>query len=43
LKSNSIGREAWFSYYLTSVIAAALIVSLAMRDTKQYSAIGRHE
>jgi MHS family alpha-ketoglutarate permease-like MFS transporter len=39
---KSIDREAWFSYYLTSVIAVALIVSLAMRDTKQHSAIGRH-
>jgi MHS family alpha-ketoglutarate permease-like MFS transporter len=40
---KSIGREAWFSYYLTSVIAVALLVSLAMRDTKYHSAIGRHE
>src|SRR5262252_6339510 len=40
---KSIGREAWFSYYLTSVIAVALLVSLAMRDTKHHSAIGRHE
>jgi MHS family alpha-ketoglutarate permease-like MFS transporter len=40
---KSIGHEAWFSYYLTAVIAAALVVSLAMRDTKRHSAIGRHE
>ncbi|HTH01392.1 MAG TPA: MFS transporter [Vicinamibacterales bacterium] len=40
---KSIGHEAWFSYYLTSVIAVALIVSLMMRDTKHYSAIGRHQ
>jgi hypothetical protein len=33
----------WFSYYLTSVIALALIVSIMMRDTKRYSALGRHE
>jgi MHS family alpha-ketoglutarate permease-like MFS transporter len=40
---KSIGHESWFSYYLTCVIAVALLVSLAMRDTKRYSAIGRHE
>jgi len=40
---KSIGHEVWFSYYLTSVIALSFIVSLAMRDTKRYSAIGRHE
>jgi len=40
---KSIGHEAWFSYYLTAVIAIALVVSLAMRDTKQHSAINRHE
>jgi MFS transporter, MHS family, alpha-ketoglutarate permease len=40
---KSIGHEAWFSYYLTAVIAVALAVSLAMRDTKRHSAIGRHE
>jgi MHS family alpha-ketoglutarate permease-like MFS transporter len=40
---KSIGHEAWFSYYLTSVIAVALIVALTMRDTKRHSLIGRHE
>jgi MHS family alpha-ketoglutarate permease-like MFS transporter len=40
---KSIGHEAWFSYYLTGVIAIALVVSLAMRDTKRHSAISRHE
>ena len=40
---KSIGHENWFSYYLTAVIAVALIVSVIMRDTKRYSAIGRHE
>jgi len=40
---KSIGHETWFSYYLTAVIAVALLVSLLMRDTKRYSAIGRHE
>jgi MFS transporter, MHS family, alpha-ketoglutarate permease len=40
---KSIGHEAWFSYYLTSVIAVALVVSLTMRDTKKESAINRHE
>ncbi len=38
---KSIGHEAWFSYYLSSVIAISLVVSLIMRDTKRYSAIGR--
>lgn len=37
---KSIGHEIWFSYYLSSVIAIALIVSLIMRDTKRYSTIG---
>ena len=37
---KSIGHEAWFSYYLSSVIAISLVVSLIMRDTKRYSAIG---
>jgi MHS family alpha-ketoglutarate permease-like MFS transporter len=36
---KSIGHEAWFSYYLTSVIAIALLVSVTMRDTKRYSAL----
>jgi MHS family alpha-ketoglutarate permease-like MFS transporter len=40
---KSIGHESWFSYYLSSVIAVALLVSLAMRDTKRYSALDRHE
>ncbi len=40
---KSIGHEAWFSYYLTAVIAVAFAVSVAMRDTKRHSAMGRHE
>jgi MHS family alpha-ketoglutarate permease-like MFS transporter len=40
---KSIGHEAWFSYYLTAVIALALLVSITMRDTKRYSAMARHE
>jgi MFS transporter, MHS family, alpha-ketoglutarate permease len=40
---KSIGHEAWFSYYLTAVIAASLLVYIAMRDTKHRSAMGRHE
>jgi MHS family alpha-ketoglutarate permease-like MFS transporter len=40
---KSIGHEVWFSYYLSSVIAISLIVAIAMRDTKRYSAIDRHE
>jgi len=35
------GHEAWFFYYLSSLLAIALIVSLIMRDTKKYSTIGR--
>jgi len=40
---KSIGREAWFSYYLTAVIATSLVVYIGMRDTKHHSAMGRHE
>ncbi|MBO0764375.1 MAG: MFS transporter [Hyphomicrobiaceae bacterium] len=40
---KSIGRETWFYYYLTAVIAISLIVYVTMRDTKHQSAIGRHE
>ena len=43
LKFKSIGHEAWFSYYLTGVIAISFLVYAAMRDTKRHSAIGRHE
>jgi MFS transporter, MHS family, alpha-ketoglutarate permease len=39
---KSIGHEAWFSYYLTAVIATSLLVYVGMRDTKHHSAIGRH-
>ena len=28
---------------LVAVIAIALVVSIAMRDTRRYSALGRHE
>jgi MHS family alpha-ketoglutarate permease-like MFS transporter len=40
---KSIGHEAWFSYYLTAVIATSLVVYVSMRDTKHASAMGRHE
>src|SRR3954471_10615177 len=40
---KSIGHETWFYYYLTGVIAMALFVYLAMRDTRYQSAIGIHE
>lgn len=40
LMFKNIGHEAWFSYYLTCVIAISLFVALMMRDTKKYSAIG---
>src|SRR5437667_12877616 len=40
---KSIGRETWFYYYLTAVIATSLIVYVTMRDTKHQSAMGRRE
>ena len=40
---KSIGHEAWFSYYLTAVIASSLVVYVSMRDTGRESAFGRHE
>jgi MHS family alpha-ketoglutarate permease-like MFS transporter len=43
LWSKSIGYEHWFYYYLTTLIAVSLLVYVTMRDTKQHSAIGRHE
>ena len=39
---KSIGHEAWFSYYLTAVIGASLVVYVTMRDTKADSAMERH-
>jgi MFS transporter, MHS family, alpha-ketoglutarate permease len=39
---KSIGHEAWFSYYLTGVIATSLLVYLGMRDTRRHSAMDRH-
>ena len=32
---KSIGHEVWFAYYLSSVIAIALVVSIMMRDTRR--------
>src|ERR1700730_4262326 len=40
---KSVGREEWFYYYLTGMIAISLVVYLTMRDTKRHSAIGRHQ
>jgi MHS family alpha-ketoglutarate permease-like MFS transporter len=40
---KSIGHEVWFSYYLSSVIAISLIVSITMLDARRYSALDRHE
>jgi len=40
---KSIGHETWFYYYLTTVIAVSLIVSVTMRDTLRHSAMARHE
>jgi hypothetical protein len=41
--ASTFGHEVWFSYYLTCVIAVALVVALAMPDTKRHSPLGRHE
>ncbi len=38
---KSIGHEAWFSYYLSCVIAISFFVALTTRDTKRYSALER--
>jgi MHS family alpha-ketoglutarate permease-like MFS transporter len=40
---KSIGHETWFYYYLTAVIATSLAIYLNMRDTRDYSEIGRQE
>ena len=40
---KSIGHETWFYYYLTALIATSLVVYATMRDTKDHSAMGRHE
>jgi MHS family alpha-ketoglutarate permease-like MFS transporter len=40
---KSVGREEWFYYYLTAVIATSLLVYVSMRDTKHASAMHRHE
>ena len=39
---KSIGHETWFYYYLTTVIAASLVVYVSMRDTRRHSAMGLH-
>jgi MHS family alpha-ketoglutarate permease-like MFS transporter len=36
------GREDWFYYYLTGMIAISLMVYVLMRDTKKDSAMHRH-
>lgn len=40
---KAIGQETWFSYYLTGIISLSLVVYVTMRDTKQHSAMNRHE
>src|SRR6202051_2205519 len=40
---KSIGHETWFYFYLTAVIATSLVVYVTMRDTRCFSAMGRHE
>jgi len=40
---KSSGHESWFYYYLTACIATSLVVYVSMRDTRQDSAMHRHE
>jgi MHS family alpha-ketoglutarate permease-like MFS transporter len=40
---KSLGHEEWFYYYLTGVIATSLLVYVGMRDTRHFSAFGKHE
>lgn len=40
---KSIGHESWFYFYLTAVIATSLVVYVSMRDTRNFSAFGKHE
>jgi MHS family alpha-ketoglutarate permease-like MFS transporter len=40
---KSIGHESWFYFYLTAVIATSLLVYIGMRDTRHFSAFGKHE
>jgi MFS transporter, MHS family, alpha-ketoglutarate permease len=40
---KSIGHEAWFGWYLTTIIAISLVVYVTMRDTKRFSAMHRHK
>ena len=42
LYAKTIGHEAWFSYYLTAVIATSMLVYVFMRDTKANSAMDHH-
>jgi MHS family alpha-ketoglutarate permease-like MFS transporter len=36
---KSIGKESWFYYYLTGMIATSLLVYVFKRDTKKHSAM----
>jgi MFS transporter, MHS family, alpha-ketoglutarate permease len=40
---KSLGHEEWFYYYLSGVILLSLIIYSTMRDTKNESAMHRHE
>jgi len=40
---KSLGHEEWFYYYLSCVILLSLIIYSTMRDTKNESAMHRHE
>jgi MFS transporter, MHS family, alpha-ketoglutarate permease len=40
---KSLGHEDWFYYYLSGMIFLSLLIYSTMRDTKQESAMHRHE
>jgi MFS transporter, MHS family, alpha-ketoglutarate permease len=40
---KTIGHENWFYYYLSGIIFLSLLIYSTMRDTKQESAMHRHE
>ncbi|WP_454630407.1 MFS transporter [Bradyrhizobium cenepequi] len=40
---KSLGHEQWFYYYLSGMIFLSLLIYATMRDTKQRSAMHRHE
>ena len=40
---KSLGHEDWFYYYLSGMIFLSLIIYTTMRDTRNESAMHRHE